>query len=91
MLPLLRSVMFMSDSVYVVLLRTEAGCGGIGGYQPVRSSRGRGPDPHRAWLYSGEITRTVVWGVGPDPHRVWCWWQNTRAVARCVVSGPYKA
>ncbi len=32
MLPLPRSVMFMSDSVYVVLLRTEAGCRGIGGY-----------------------------------------------------------
>ena len=38
MLPLSRSVMFRSDSVCAVLLTTEAGCGGIGGIQPVRSS-----------------------------------------------------
>ena len=36
-----RSVMFRSDSVYAVLLRTEERCvGGIGGNQPVRSSGG---------------------------------------------------
>ena len=48
MLPLSRSVMFRSDSVYAVLLRAEAGFGGIGGNQPVRSSVGRDSDPYRA-------------------------------------------